>query len=184
MNKLFTTLTNFPKYEINKLGEIYNISTNHRINGTPTKGYIRVNLEDINGDRKLYFIHRIVAETFLENPNEYKQVDHIDGNKRNNKVENLRWCTNSQNQINKESYIKSTSLNGAIKKFKYVSWNKQKQKWVGRLTINGKNKHIASGDNDEEIYILCLNYLYKIFKDNEFLSNQVQEDLIKYNIST
>lgn len=42
-------------------------------------------------------IHRLVAETFIPNPNNYSDVDHINGNTQDNRVENLRWCTHQQN---------------------------------------------------------------------------------------
>lgn len=48
-------------------------------------------------------IHRLVAETFIPNPNGYKEVDHIDHNKQNNHVSNLRWVTHSENMKNKKS---------------------------------------------------------------------------------
>ena len=49
-------------------------------------------------------IHRLVAELFVENPNNYNIVDHIDGNKTNNKATNLRWVTNSENIRNENTY--------------------------------------------------------------------------------
>ena len=58
------------------------------------KGYLGVELQD-----KWHFIHRIVATTFIENPENKPQVNHIDCDKKNNRVENLEWCTNSENQI-------------------------------------------------------------------------------------
>ncbi|BBK61872.1 hypothetical protein A9CBEGH2_08120 [Amedibacterium intestinale] len=50
-----------------------------------------------NGINKNVMIHRLVAETFIPNPNNYPCVNHIDGNKQNNCVENLEWCSYSDN---------------------------------------------------------------------------------------
>lgn len=59
-------------------------------------GYEQVNLY-INGNCNKVSVHRLVAELFIENPNNYPQVNHIDGNKRNNNIINLEWCTQSMN---------------------------------------------------------------------------------------
>lgn len=65
----------------------------NRISG---KGYPSITLHH-QGERKYFFIHRLVAEAFIPNPKELPQINHKDGNKRNNCVENLEWCTNSEN---------------------------------------------------------------------------------------
>ena len=65
--------------------------------GINTKGYLQVQLCK-DEKRKLFLVHRIVAEHFIPRLNEEQDViNHIDGNKQNNNVENLEWCTQEQN---------------------------------------------------------------------------------------
>lgn len=66
-------------------------------------GYIWVALCK-NEKSKTYSVHRLVATAFIENKNGLPAVNHIDGNKENNVVENLEWCTNSYNQLHASSH--------------------------------------------------------------------------------
>ena len=61
-------------------------------------GYLRIVLSK-DGIAKLYLVHRLVAEAFIDNPNNYEFVNHKDEDKKNNSVENLEWCTKSYNTI-------------------------------------------------------------------------------------
>ena len=60
------------------------------------KGYLKINLWK-NNKSKMFLVHRIVAETFILNPNNLPQVNHKDENKSNNCVENLEWCSQKYN---------------------------------------------------------------------------------------
>lgn len=62
------------------------------------KGYLRVHLSKTNCKLKHFRVHRIVAETFIDNPYNLPEVNHIDGNKQNNSVSNLEWCTGKENR--------------------------------------------------------------------------------------
>lgn len=65
------------------------------------KGYLYLTLSRDN-KKKCTSVHRLVAKAFIHNPRNYPQVNHIDGNKENNNINNLEWCDNSFNQ--KEAY--------------------------------------------------------------------------------
>lgn len=85
-------------YSINENGEVRNDKTNHI--KTPfvnrKSGYLIVDLYEGNKSKKVP-IHRLVAEAFIPNPDRKATVDHIDGNRKNNSISNLRWATYSEN---------------------------------------------------------------------------------------
>lgn len=61
------------------------------------KGYIFVSLRDSNGNKYTKRVHRLVAEAFIDNPNNYPIINHKDCDRSNNCVENLEWCTYEYN---------------------------------------------------------------------------------------
>ena len=88
-------------------------------------GYLYVYLYNNNGNnKKKMYIHRLVANAFIENTNDYKEINHIDGDKQNNCVENLEWCNRSmnvkhayQNNLEKKLIGKLNHKSKAIKQF-------------------------------------------------------------------
>lgn len=88
-------------YEVSNIGNIRNAKTHRvrKINVLP-KGYAFVGVSLGSRDNKpLFKVHRAVAETFIPNPNNLPVINHLDGNKLNNVVENLEWCTHQENTM-------------------------------------------------------------------------------------
>ena len=85
-----------PKYLISNLGRIKGVKGNIRKTTIAPNGYERLNLS-ISGKKVSYMVHRVVAETFLENFTPSCCIDHINGIKNDNRVENLRVVTQSIN---------------------------------------------------------------------------------------
>jgi hypothetical protein len=97
MDNIFYEIKDFPNYEINKFGVIKNKITKKTLkNILNTTGYYMVNLYN-EGKKKAIYIHRLVGITFLSNPKNLPEINHIDGNKLNNNIENLEWCTRKEN---------------------------------------------------------------------------------------
>lgn len=93
----------FPDYFVSDEGIVYSGHGNNliKLKGCPTKdGYLRVCLWK-NGKGYTKTIHRLVAKTFIPNPSNRPQVNHINGIKTDNHVHNLEWCTQSENQLHK-----------------------------------------------------------------------------------
>lgn len=68
-----------------------------------------------NSYTKCYTVHRLVATLFLENPNNYTDIDHIDGDKLNNHYSNLRWCTHKENCNNPNTVKNLRNFNNYVR---------------------------------------------------------------------
>lgn len=81
-------------FEISNLGRLKR--KDRILKATNDRGYLKIKLS-VNGKRYLRYIHRLVAEAFIPNPNNYKEVNHKDSNPENNRVDNLEWCDRRYN---------------------------------------------------------------------------------------
>ena len=113
-----------------KISTQKNVLVHSKVGTKNTLGYMVVSIKN-----KTYLIHRIIF--WLKNNYLPKYIDHIDGNKLNNSIENLREASNQQNCFNQK--LRKTSTSG----IKNVRWDFRINKWVVRFTVNYKPKHIG-----------------------------------------
>lgn len=137
-------------YQINEYGEVKNCKTNKLVTGdVNNSGYYRICL--YNKPRKeRFFRHRLVAMLFLENPNNYPEVNHKDENKANNHVDNLEWCTRRHNEHEnrrsggkKYTPFKVYFNNGSVKTYEFTPQLAEELKVTKRTILNwlhGKSK--------------------------------------------
>ena len=86
------------RYQASDLGNIKSLISNKILKPRIDKdGYFKVILSAGHGNRKEFRVHRLIAGTFIPNPENLPQVNHIDEDKTNNAVDNLEWCTSLQN---------------------------------------------------------------------------------------
>lgn len=117
-------------YDIEQDGTIINKKTRHILKPfNHNKGYLKVMI----GGKK-YYVHRLVAIKYVPNPLNKKQVNHIDGNKKNNHYSNLEWCSNEENHLHAQK-------NNLLRKGENCSWSKLTEEEVRQIREN-KDKNI------------------------------------------
>jgi hypothetical protein len=115
-------------YQVSNLGRVRSLTRKVKtFNGVRTSkgqilkplktntGYYRVDLKQ-NQKNKYISIHRLVAETFIPNPNNYPIINHKDNNPQNNCIDNLEWCTQSYNVKYAYKYGNAKPTSGCFKK--------------------------------------------------------------------
>lgn len=159
--EIWKSIKDYPDYEVSSYGRVRSIdryitnSLNRTIfykskilkfSHNNKTGYNQVALYK-NKKIKTFSIHRLVAETFIPNPNNYLEVNHIDGDKTNNHVENLEWVTRKENithaittGLTKYTTPRTIGIKwkNATSKYHGVSWSKDKNKWTACISIKGK----------------------------------------------
>ena len=145
--EIWKQISNLP-YEISSLGKIRNLKGKVLKTYIQNSGYeqIKLNYQGLHIHKS---IHRLVAEAFIANPLNKIYVNHIDGNKLNNTVNNLEWCTNSENILharktglnpyNKPTLglkLKPRSKTAKQSQYLGVFWDNARQQWKAYVVFN------------------------------------------------
>ena len=166
-------------YQINELGQIKNKNGKIKSQNVINSGYLVVDLYK-NNVRHTLLVHRLVAQTFVPNPDNLEIINHIDGDKTNNNSSNLEWCdytTNLNHARNNNLRPKEWQYQGSLTKEevleipKLVEWGLSKIEIARVLKVNvGIIKHIFNGKTYFDLGI-------DFTKLNHKKKNRWQEDI-------
>jgi hypothetical protein len=112
-------------YSVSNFGNVRNDMKNKILKQSDNNGYKIVSL---NG--KFNRVHRLIANAFIDNPTNKPCIDHINNDKSDNRIENLRWVTIKENNFNRSISKKNTSGS------KGVYWHKASKKWMAYIRID------------------------------------------------
>lgn len=98
-----SAVQNFSNYVASSDGALFSLNYNHtgrrkELKQKMMRGYLNVGITNDDGVRKFLRVHRIIAQCFIDNPEGKPEVNHINGNKSDNRAENLEWVTISENR--------------------------------------------------------------------------------------
>ena len=128
---MYKEIPNYPNYIIYDNGRVQNKNSGRFLHPQFFgNGYLRVGLSK-NGEQKMFLIHRLVAEAFLDNPGNLPIVNHKDGNPSNNNVTNLEWCSQEYNT----NYKTETTRRGPKPRLDIPP---RQRKLVGQYSVDGE----------------------------------------------
>jgi len=143
-------IIDYPNYLIYRDGRVFNNKYKRFLKPCDQgHGYLHVLLYN-NGNSKSFLIHRLVAEHYIKNSENKATVDHLNRNKLDNRVENLKWANTKEQSINQSIPKNNTSGH------KYITYTKSRKKWA--FLKQGQNRIIKLFNT--KIEAMCYKYIY------------------------
>ena len=166
INEVWRSISEYLNYQVSNIGRVRNSITGRILKPvTNTNGYYFVCLCS-NGKRTTRNIHRLVGQEFLPPPENDDQtlIDHIDRDRFNNCITNLRFVTRSQNCMNRTKQSNSTSA------YKGVSWHIRDNKWRASIKKDYVNIHLGNYTTEEEAARAYNRRALELFGEYAFLN--------------
>lgn len=195
----FRSIENFPNYVIDSKGTILSIDyidkRGYKRKGREIKqstnndGYKFVNLTNKDGNKTLR-VHVLVAKAFIPNPDNKETVNHIDGNKENNSVENLEWATRSEQQYHSyqlglKKYKRTNKISSNISQSNPVKiTNKETNEELYFLTCRDCSRYFGYSERWCDKILSSQNGETKNYKIELVSLSEVKENTNKVTLST
>jgi hypothetical protein len=142
--EIWESIGGYGNYEVSWYGRVRNVTTGRILKGSlNSSGYLNVT-SCKNGKKKTHYIHKLVAQEWIENTDSKHCVDHINCDRTNNHHDNLRWATYTEN-----SRKKSKSIN-ASSSYYGVCWNSSRKQWKAKIKIAGTNLGLGQFEDEKE----------------------------------
>lgn len=169
--EVWKQVVGFNAFEVSNFGRIRRNNGGKIIGGTDHNGYRRFTLDRQDDDTTIKaLMHRLVFEAHVRELEPGEVIDHIDGDRRNNRVENLRVCKNDENQHNRGGAKQSTSF------YKGVSYCQRHKKWRAQIKSQGRSKHIGYFDKESDAAIAYNDVAIRTFGAFAFINKVLQNE--------
>ncbi|GIS52515.1 MAG: hypothetical protein Ct9H90mP28_2310 [Paracoccaceae bacterium] len=190
MTEIWKELEGFSKYKFSNSGKVWSKHYNREMSLKPTpEGYIQMELTNNEGNKKNYRIHRLVALTFIPNPEKKPTVNHKNHNRADNRVENLEWATVAeQNNHSRKASKEVTRLQNSRavwrcsidgKKIEYYETMQDASQWV--LDNKGNKRarnNISTVCRNKQKTAYGFKWIYDTSDENIF-ENEIWKDIPK-----
>ena len=182
-------ITDFPNYQVSSFGNVRNIKTGRILKAANHGGYYTVGLSN-----KSPSVHRLVASSFLDNPENKPQVNHKDKNGLNNNLSNLEWCTNLENSIHRSAGVtQTTNQNLYVWRIDLITGEKLEKynsielasQWLfdNHFSNNLKSCHSGISCAVRGVYNISCGFKWEIDK-GEHIDNEIWKEINLENVET